>query len=130
MWFVIFKNIIISILLIYCMHTLWNYILQICTTRKKKDLVKFQADKYASILNTIIHPQTETQSQSTNITSNLSDYDSFGMTSEEMQNYLLSAINENGKDDVVVANIENDNNITITATPMQNPMPLIETEIT
>jgi len=50
MWFLI-KNIVISILIIYSAHSLWNYILQTCTVKKKKDLVKFQQEKYASILN-------------------------------------------------------------------------------
>lgn len=49
MWSVI-QTIILSILLIYIAHTFWNYMLQICTPKKKKNLVKIQNEKYASIL--------------------------------------------------------------------------------
>lgn len=50
MWFSLIKNIVLSILFIYIAHTSWNYVLDVCTTKKKKNLVKIQNDKYASMV--------------------------------------------------------------------------------
>jgi hypothetical protein len=81
-WFIL-KNILLSILFIYCIHSLWNYILQVCTTKKKKDLVKIQENKYASILNTIIQSSEPED-----------DYNQICMSAEEMKSYTLSLMNE------------------------------------
>jgi hypothetical protein len=85
MWSII-KNIVISVLLIYIAHTSWNYILQACTTKKKKNLVKFQNDKYASIINSFAKHNENT--------SELSDFSSLGMTSEEIDEMKADLLTE------------------------------------
>jgi len=58
MWSII-QPAILSILLIYIAHAFWNYMIQVCTTKKKKNLVKIQNDKYASILQQFSQDTTE-----------------------------------------------------------------------
>jgi len=70
MWSII-QNIIVSVLLIYILHTLWNYLLEMCSTKKKKNLVKIQNDKYAAIVNSVPIIDTE-------------DTSLLGMTEEEL----------------------------------------------
>jgi len=99
MWFLI-KNIIISILIIYFTHSLWNYILQTCTIKKKKDLVKFQEEKYASFLN-----------NASSVPKVSDEFEMIGITANEMNEYILDAIsaidnnnnNNNNKDDIDIA---------------------------
>ena len=80
MW-VLIQNIILSILIIYLAHSLWNYILQTCTVQKKKDLVKFQQDKYASIFHDLLtKPDPESES--------------IMMTSDELDQYVLDAMTD------------------------------------
>lgn len=62
-------------------HSLWTYILQTCTVKKKKDLVKFQQEKYASILNNPI---------STLKLSN--EFERIGITANEMNQYMADAL--------------------------------------
>lgn len=76
MWSII-KHIFISVIIIYIAHTLWNYILEVCTTKKKKNLVQFQNEKYSAILDSL------TKKENTCSVNN--DYSSLGMTEEEIE---------------------------------------------
>tara|TARA_Y100001970_G_C14139401_1_gene806238 strand:- start:1137 stop:1391 length:255 start_codon:yes stop_codon:yes gene_type:complete len=44
------SNIIISILVIYIFHCLWNYIINKFSTKKKKDMVNGQISKYNKLV--------------------------------------------------------------------------------
>lgn len=83
MWSIL-QNIIVSVLLIYISHTLWNYLLEMCSTKKKKNLVKIQNDKYAAIVNSVHVP--------------IDDTSILGMTEEELaqmqQDLFASAAEE------------------------------------
>ena len=46
-------NIIVYIFIIICLHSLWNYLLNMYTTRKTKDLVNTQIHKYKKIIEEI-----------------------------------------------------------------------------
>jgi predicted PurR-regulated permease PerM len=46
-------NIIISIIIIVGVHYFWNYLKETYTTKKTRDLVNIQIDKYKKILNDI-----------------------------------------------------------------------------
>jgi hypothetical protein len=46
-------NIIISIIIILGLHYFWNYLKETYTTKKTRDLVNIQIDKYKKILNDI-----------------------------------------------------------------------------
>jgi len=46
-------NIIISIIIILGVHYFWNYLKETYTTKKTRDLVNTQIDKYKKILNDI-----------------------------------------------------------------------------
>ncbi len=48
--FWIFINIILSILVIYCGHYLWNCIKNTYSTKKTKDLVNVQIQKYKKMM--------------------------------------------------------------------------------
>lgn len=50
----IIKAIFISLIIIVIIHYLWNYIKENYSTKKTKDLVGFQTEKYKNILNEII----------------------------------------------------------------------------
>jgi hypothetical protein len=50
----ILKVIFISLIIIFILHYLWNYIKDNYSTKKTKDLVGFQTEKYKNILNEII----------------------------------------------------------------------------
>jgi hypothetical protein len=53
MWYFI-QTIIISFLFILMVHFLWNYIKDTYSTKKTKDLVGIQTQKYKSILEEVI----------------------------------------------------------------------------
>jgi glucan phosphoethanolaminetransferase (alkaline phosphatase superfamily) len=53
MWSSLFVNIIISILIIFIAHSLWNYIKNTYSTKKTKDLIGSQIQKYKSMLEEI-----------------------------------------------------------------------------
>lgn len=48
LWILI--QIIISILIVWTGHRLWNYIKDTCSTKKTKDLVNFQVQKYKKMM--------------------------------------------------------------------------------
>ena len=50
----IIQNIIISLIIIFFFHSLWNYVQENYATKKTKDLVGFQTEKYKKILNEYI----------------------------------------------------------------------------
>jgi hypothetical protein len=53
MWSSLFVNIIISILIIFIAHSLWNYIKNTYSTKKTKDLIGSQIQKYKAMLEEI-----------------------------------------------------------------------------
>lgn len=81
LWSVL-KNIVISILIIYIAHSGWNYILDVCTPKKKKNLVQIQNEKYTAIIERL---NKETHA----------DHDDslgLGMTEEEMEDMRESLL--------------------------------------
>lgn len=49
-WQTIIMNVLVSVLVIYFIHNLWNYLRDTYTVRKTKDLVDFQTKKYREML--------------------------------------------------------------------------------
>ena len=60
MWSSLFVNIIISILIIFIAHSLWNYIKNTYSTKKTKDLIGSQIQKYKTMIEQI---QNQNQNQ-------------------------------------------------------------------
>ena len=60
MWSSLFVNIIISILIIFIAHSLWNYIKNTYSTKKTKDLIGSQIQKYKTMIEQI---QIQNQNQ-------------------------------------------------------------------
>jgi len=50
MWKSIVFNIIVSIILIFIFHSLWNYLKNTYSTKKTKNIVESQVQKYKSII--------------------------------------------------------------------------------
>lgn len=50
MWSSIFINIIISIIIIFIAHSLWNHIKNSYSTKKTKDLIGTQIQKYKTMM--------------------------------------------------------------------------------
>lgn len=48
------QTIIISLFIIFILHSLWNYIKDTYSTKKTKDLVGYQTQKYKSMLEEVI----------------------------------------------------------------------------
>jgi hypothetical protein len=48
------QTLIISVFIIFIIHSLWNYIKDTYSTKKTKDLVGYQTQKYKSILEEVI----------------------------------------------------------------------------
>jgi len=76
------QNIIISIIIIILIHYLFNYLKDTYTTKKTKDLVKTQTDKYKTILDEMMNKKNEGHE-------NL-----FSFNSENMQNELDSYLEQ------------------------------------
>ena len=53
------QNIIISIIIIILIHYLFNYLKDTYTTKKTKDLVKTQTEKYKTILDEMMNKKNE-----------------------------------------------------------------------
>lgn len=61
MWASISKNVFMSILIIFIVHYLFNYFVEMFTIKKTKDLVNSQIEKYKNILQEIqINKENET----------------------------------------------------------------------
>lgn len=56
---IIIQNIIISLIIIFFFHSLWNYIQENYAIKKTKDLVGFQTEKYKKILNEYIENSSQ-----------------------------------------------------------------------
>ena len=78
----LFQNIIISIIIIVLIHYLFNYLKDTYTTKKTKDLVKTQTDKYKIILDEMMNKKNEL------------DENMFIFNSENMQNDLDSYLEQ------------------------------------
>lgn len=72
--------------------------MQTCTVKKKKDLVKFQQEKYASILNSTSHATTPKI---------YDEFETIGITENEMNEYIIDAMkNVIDIDNMVTASTE------------------------
>jgi len=66
LWF--FINIIVSIFIIYIIHSLWLYLLDTYSTKKTKDIINTQVYKYKQIINELqenklsVSPGSQSQS--------------------------------------------------------------------
>uniref|UniRef100_A0A6C0ETE5 Uncharacterized protein n=1 Tax=viral metagenome TaxID=1070528 RepID=A0A6C0ETE5_9ZZZZ len=78
----LFQNIIISIIIIILIHYLFNYLKDTYTTKKTKDLVKTQTEKYKTILDEIMNKKTD------------GIENTFIFNSENMQNELDSYLEQ------------------------------------
>lgn len=78
----LFQNIIISIIIILLIHYLFNYLKDTYTTKKTKDLVKTQTEKYKTILDEMMNKKNEV------------DENLFIFNKENMQNDLDSYLEE------------------------------------
>ena len=76
------QNIIISIIIIVLIHYLFNYLKDTYTTKKTKDLVKTQTEKYKTILDEMMNKKND------------SDENMFIFNSENMQNELDSYLEQ------------------------------------
>jgi hypothetical protein len=76
------QNIIISIIIIILIHYLFNYLKDTYTTKKTKDLVKIQTDKYKTILDEMMNKKND------------ADENMFIFNSENMQNELDSYLEQ------------------------------------
>ena len=61
MWYIL-QTIIISIIIIATLHYAWNYIKDNFSSKKTKDLVGFQTEKYKTILDELMNKKEETVS--------------------------------------------------------------------
>ena len=59
MWYIL-QTIIISIIIIATLHYAWNYIKDNYSSKKTKDLVGFQTEKYKTILDELMNKKEET----------------------------------------------------------------------
>jgi hypothetical protein len=78
----LFQNIIISIIIIILIHYLFNYLKDTYTTKKTKDLVKTQTEKYKTILDEMMNKKPD------------GIENMFIFNSENMQNELDSYLEE------------------------------------
>jgi hypothetical protein len=78
----LFQNIIISIIIIILIHYLFNYLKDTYTTKKTKDLVKTQTEKYKTILDEMMNKKPD------------GIENTFIFNSENMQNELDSYLEE------------------------------------
>ena len=75
------QNIIISIIIIILIHYLFNYLKDTYTTKKTKDLVKTQTEKYKTILDEMMNKKNDNDENLFN-------------NSENMQNELDSYLEQ------------------------------------
>ena len=73
------SNIIISILVIYTFHCIWNYIINKFSTKKKKDMVNGQISKYNKLIediknNPVSKKQEFTDEMKVNLQQDLSEF--------------------------------------------------------
>lgn len=62
-----------SLLIIYSIHNLYNYLKNTYTTKKTKDLVVFHLNKYQDILETVKTKQNKIQKEETQQNENIND---------------------------------------------------------
>lgn len=72
MWSSLFVNIIISIIIIFIADSFWNYIKNTYSTKKTKDLVGSQIQKYKNMLEEIQNQKEQIQMNSINTISSVS----------------------------------------------------------
>jgi shikimate kinase len=80
----IIKTASISLLIIVLLHYFWNYLKDTYTTKKTKDLVKTQTEKYKAILDEILETRVPIQK----------NVDDLFLQNETMQNELDTFLQE------------------------------------
>lgn len=80
----IIKTAIISLLIIALLHYFWNYLKDTYTTKKTKDLVKTQTEKYKAILDEMLENRGPVQN----------NVDDIFLQKESMQNDLDNFLQE------------------------------------
>ena len=78
------QNIIISIIIIILIHYLFNYLKDTYTTKKTKDLVKTQTEKYKAMLDEMLEVRVPIQN----------NVDDLFLQKESMQNELDNFLKE------------------------------------
>lgn len=73
------SNILVSILVIYIFHCIWNYIINKFSTKKKKDIVNGQISKYNKLIedmknNPINKKEEFTDEMKVNLEQDLSEF--------------------------------------------------------
>lgn len=80
----IIKTAVISLLIIILLHYFWNYLKDTYTTKKTKDLVKTQTEKYKAILDEMLERRGSIQN----------NVDDLFLQKESMQNELDNFLQE------------------------------------
>jgi uncharacterized membrane-anchored protein YitT (DUF2179 family) len=80
----IIKTAVISLVIIILLHYFWNYLKDTYTTKKTKDLVKTQTEKYKAILDEMLENRPTIQD----------NVDNLFLQKENMQNELDSFLQE------------------------------------
>lgn len=85
MWSSIFVNIIISIIIIFIAHSIWNYIKNNYSTKKTKDLIGCQIQKYKNMMEELQNQKEQMQinNRQSNITFEISMEDDLAKWMEE-----------------------------------------------
>jgi len=89
MWFII-QTVIISIIIIIIFHYSWNYIKDLYSTKKTRDLVGSQTQKYKTILDEILQNKNNIQ---TLPTSN-SEFNASELSATQLRLQETNSINE------------------------------------
>jgi len=80
----ILKTAVISLIIIVLLHYFWNYLKDTYTTKKTKDLVKTQTEKYKAILDEMLENRPTIQD----------NVDNLFLQKENMQNELDNFLQE------------------------------------
>jgi hypothetical protein len=85
-------NIIVSIIIILGVHYFWNYLKETYTTKKTRDLVNIQIDKYKKILDNIQNNQIHNKIKDSQKTLFNTDEEKISM-SDDLMNFLNEQVN-------------------------------------
>ena len=97
MWSSIVINIVISILMIYFIHSIWNYLRDTYTTKKTKDLVNSQIQKYKNMMEELQQNTNEIIEKSQEERDYINEFENLDPKSMEndLENFLSEAIASN-----------------------------------
>ena len=86
----IFINIIISIVIIFIIHSIWVYLIDTYSTKKTKDIVNIQVNKYKQIINELQENKIAQDSPNPNsVYTNSEDFESMD---ELLTNFMQSEL--------------------------------------